>query len=270
MGIDIGGEDEASFHGSDEEDDDDEPVSFRGINEEKFDINTYDANEDVSNNETILDLDTELEMLLEEDFASLLASVDLPLLVVDRNETTHIEPQQNHSLSSSTAASPPLPLHAHLQGNQDKIPSIQSAIETSKLPKIELKQSAVKNKGRQSQGITHDQIGDLRQLLRTHFQLLVQQAVLATRSASFLRQKYERDRVKAPKPSSNNKGFLCTRNKIDTENQTSTSNTLSTQMGMNSTNFIGNEVPDELAETLDASIGMLQELDEVCISMYNT
>ena len=227
--------------------------------------------ENCFNSDGMLNLERELEMLLEEDFETALASVDLPLLFVEKNDANQLHHDQDSSTSTAgTLTSAPIssPLHKKSVSQSPNKTKMQS----QQKKQIQDRSNSCHDKSTfngaltDSQGggsvITHAQIDDLRQLLQMHFQLLVQQAVLATRSASYLQRKRERDRSKSISTSDNEQQNIFPFHAQQPVSVNSQPPTVP-QMGITSENYIGVEVPDDLVEILDASVGMLQELDQV-------
>ena len=210
-------------------------------------------------------------MLLEEDFVTALASVDLPMLVVEKTNVNQPQYEQDGSSSSSNSfpsTSMSSPLHKK-SFSQSPIKincesKLQNQAEDRRRTLVQQQsqpQTSINGQGG-SAVITHSQIDDLRQLLKTHFQLLIQQAVLATRSASFLQRKRERDRLKVAQIPEKEKQNMFPFH-IQQPGHLSAPTSSVPQLEITSENYIGSEAPDELAEILDASVGMLQELDQV-------
>jgi len=248
-----GGEaDEASFHGSEneeEEDEDDGKDIVGGSDSMLRDIDDMNALDQDG-----IDLETELEMLLQEDLESALKQFDLPLLVL---ESEGVDGDQSSSSCSkpSNSKGPQhlLGLHTPLRDKYRKHLQLQNkdgtklAKELSNDKQIARQQSS--DNKRQSNNIIQSQIEDLRDLLSRHFQLLIQQAVLATRSAAYHQEQNHKSESIVNKHS-----FPFPLRKESHPRHSP---------NLVSSNFVGIESTDELAEILDSSVGMLQELDQV-------
>ena len=234
----------------------------------------------------IMDLEMELGELFEEDFESALASYDLPPLIVKDVDTNNTNSNlaiakasgaaniNNTGYDQMVAAAPPTPdrkakfsSNSNSSSNSSTVPrlnsdaaddSTQKANGTSNISnggnsnnmptKTNTNTNATSKNDNNS--ITHEQIDTLRKLQRMHFQLCLQQLLLATRSASHLQQKKDVERFK-------NDGFPYGMAVVPKVVST-------IHMGKDSSSFVGVEALDELAEILDGAVIMLQEMDQVC------
>ncbi len=84
-----------------------------------------------------------------------------------------------------------------------------------------------------------------------HYQLLLQQAVVAIRTAHYQKSSHSRSN------SNHHHG------KAAKDHPTPTTTTNQAQLGVDWIPVTGGESSDDLAEILDGAVGMLQDLDEV-------
>jgi len=118
---------------------------------------------------------------------------------------------------------------------------------------------------------TSDQVIELRNLMSAHYQLLLQQSVLAVRSANYQRHMrsdyYSTDPMGHSIASDVDAAAALVSAKAGVTGNTNDNGKNQTSRGNGSTLgpadfFFGGESADDLAEILDGAVGMLQDLDE--------
>jgi hypothetical protein len=114
--------------------------------------------------------------------------------------------------------------------------------------------------------VTPEQVAQLESLLSHHYQLLVQQSILAVRAASYSKA----ERTGASSGSSiNNTAEDATTGIGGKQGKAARGKSLKHQSNHHSSSaavndFYCGETADDLAEILDGAVGMLQDLDQVC------
>jgi hypothetical protein len=116
--------------------------------------------------------------------------------------------------------------------------------------------------------VTPEQVAQLESLLSHHYQLLVQQSILAVRAASY--SKAERTGASSGSGSiSNNTVEDAIAGMGGKQGKAARGKSLKQQSNHHSSSaavndFYCGETADDLAEILDGAVGMLQDLDQVC------